>query len=216
MEQQPDNSSDEQPQAASGNGDDALRVSDRRYWARAQSDDSTDDSDAQPADATLGQPRLPTFVEQLQKRLETNEQRLEEFKETMRQEQAALRERLERDALQQITLAKGEFLQPFLTILDNFDRALASAEEQQTFEALLEGIQMTRQEIERRLEAQGVEQLQTVGQPFDPNVAEAVHLQEVDDAERDGIVLAEFECGYHFGDTILRPAKVQVGKYVQK
>ena len=183
---------------------DHLRISDRRFWVRDKDGES-------PEQETTS--RLPTFVEQLQQRLKENEHRLNEFREATQQEHLALRERLQRETEQQLNLAKGDFIKPFIDIVDNLDRALAAAQEQQTFEALLEGVQAIRQQMLQQLTESGVERLETVGQPFDPTVAEAVHLQAVDEAEQDGVVLAEFEVGYRYGETILRPAKVQVGKY---
>lgn len=57
----------------------------------------------------------------------------------------------------------------------------------------------------------GVEAVPSVGQRFDPELHDAIDIAEVD-ADRDGMVTAEYSPGYKFGDRLLRPAKVQVGK----
>jgi molecular chaperone GrpE len=57
----------------------------------------------------------------------------------------------------------------------------------------------------------GVESVPSVGSLFDPEVHEAVDMAPAD-AENDGKIVAEYSRGYKFGDRLLRPARVQVGK----
>jgi molecular chaperone GrpE len=57
----------------------------------------------------------------------------------------------------------------------------------------------------------GVEAVPSIGSTFDPEVHEAIDMAEVD-ADQDGKVTAEYSRGYKFGNQLLRPAKVQVGR----
>jgi molecular chaperone GrpE len=57
----------------------------------------------------------------------------------------------------------------------------------------------------------GVEAVPSVGATFDPELHEAIDMTEVD-PEQDGTVIAEYSRGYRFGDRLLRPARVQVGR----
>jgi molecular chaperone GrpE len=72
-------------------------------------------------------------------------------------------------------------------------------------------VELTRQKLLALLKAQGVEPLDTLQQPYDPHLAEAVAVEPVEPA-RDNVVLEELQRGYRLGDSILRPARVKVGK----
>ena len=57
----------------------------------------------------------------------------------------------------------------------------------------------------------GVETVPSIGTKFDPELHEAIDMAEVD-APAEGTITAEYSRGYKFGDRLLRPARVQVGK----
>jgi molecular chaperone GrpE len=69
----------------------------------------------------------------------------------------------------------------------------------------------TARSFEQALISVGVEPIASVGVEFDPELHEAVDMVPVD-AEMDGKVVSEYSKGYRFGDRLLRPARVQVGK----
>jgi molecular chaperone GrpE len=64
----------------------------------------------------------------------------------------------------------------------------------------------------KRLADLGVEPVPAVGEPFDPEVHEAVDEVAVDDPTLDGRVVAELQRGFRFGDRLVRPAIVRVGR----
>jgi molecular chaperone GrpE (heat shock protein) len=59
----------------------------------------------------------------------------------------------------------------------------------------------------------GVEKIEALGEEFSPRVHEAVFVSEVDDPEKDGVVLREIQKGFIMDDRVIRPARVEVGKY---
>ena len=73
-------------------------------------------------------------------------------------------------------------------------------------------VSSTPSELALDLRKQGVETIRPDGEPFDPNVAEAVRMQEVASADLDGKVTETVQPGYRLGDLVIRPAKVAVGK----
>ena len=73
----------------------------------------------------------------------------------------------------------------------------------------------TARSFERALIDVGVEPIASTGKDFDPEVHEAVDMIAAD-AENAGRVTAEYARGYRFGDRLLRPAKVQVGKDIEE
>jgi molecular chaperone GrpE len=58
----------------------------------------------------------------------------------------------------------------------------------------------------------GVERIDPAGEPFDPNLAEAIGVEPVEDEAMDGKVTRTYRAGYVLGERVLRPARVAVGK----
>jgi len=119
------------------------------------------------------------------------------------------RKRIERDRQRERIMAGEEKAMEFLPVLDNLDRALA-AESAADGKSILQGVTMVRRQFLSVLERMGVERIPTVGEPFSPDVHEAVAAEETDDPEKNGIVTEEIQPGYRTGERVLRPAKVKV------
>ena len=94
-------------------------------------------------------------------------------------------------------------------IFDNLRRALA--QETTDADALKEGIELISLQIEDSLKGYGLEVIDAVGKPFDPNVHEAILELESKDHDP-GTVVEELDRGYLFGDRVIRPARVVVSK----
>jgi molecular chaperone GrpE len=119
------------------------------------------------------------------------------------------RKRQQRLAQEQIESARLELLLEFLPVLDNLERALAAPEADAS--AFRDGVRLTHREMLQRLHREGVEQIQALDQPFDPNWHEAVSAVPHDGRGIvPGTVVKVLEPGYHVGDRLLRPARVIV------
>lgn len=105
--------------------------------------------------------------------------------------------------------AKVGLLRELLPVLDNLERALASADASDG--ALAEGVRLVHSELVGALARNGVEALEPNGEPFDPNLHEALTTRAQEGAEA-GVVLDVVEKGYRLGDTIVRPARVVVSQ----
>lgn len=103
--------------------------------------------------------------------------------------------------------SQGELLGDLLPVLDNLERALDAAEHHDEGK-VLGGVRMTRDMFVNLLGRVGVEEIETVGTQFDPQVHDAMLMQPSDQEE--GAVMAVLERGYRLGDRVLRPAKVAV------
>ena len=158
-------------------------------------------------------PRYPSFVEELMAKVSEMEKRFEQKKAEMLGELTRTRARLESDYERRIQLEKQNMLLPFLEVLDNLERAVDSAATGGNCDHLLEGIAMTRSLFRAKLQAQGVDTVPVLDQPFDPNTSEAIGTVPVGDEARDGLVIEEVKRGYRSGDQLVRPAQVRVGRF---
>ena len=107
--------------------------------------------------------------------------------------------------------AQFSFLTTLLPVLDNLNLAVSASENDASIDNLRSGVIGTARSFERALIDVGVESIAAVGVAFDPEVHQAIDMKEVD-AELDGTITAEYSRGYKFGNQLLRPAKVQVGR----
>jgi molecular chaperone GrpE len=103
--------------------------------------------------------------------------------------------------------AKGGLVRELLPVVDNLERALASAEESE--QHLAEGVRLVHSELVAVLQRNGIEPFDPTGEPFDPEVHEALSTQPADGADP-GIVVDVMEKGYKLNGTVLRPARVVV------
>jgi len=193
--------------ANSGKDDDGgFAVHDRRHWADGED----------PGDESVEAPRAdrPSYVAELEQRVESAESRLREYISARKVEQSdlqALRERLQREHALEIARARGRVVAEVLDLLDDLGRAEEAAREGGSLEALLEGVTLVHQQMLSRLIEMGLERIAALNTPFDPEIHEAVSVQPCD-ADQDGMVLQVLSEGYAFGDLVLRPARVIVGK----
>ena len=103
--------------------------------------------------------------------------------------------------------AQSAVILNLLSILDDFERALALIPPDSEKLDWIEGIRLIERKLRTSLEAQGLSPIQAVGEPFDPYQHEAIRQTNGEE----GIVLEEVEKGYKFNDRILRATKVVVG-----
>lgn len=108
--------------------------------------------------------------------------------------------------------ANKKIVARILPVLDNFGRALSHSEESRDFNTLHEGLKITNSEILRLFDDIGVKPIESIGKEFDPNLHEALMMEERDDVAFDKTVTGEIEKGYTLGDAVIRHSKVKVAK----
>lgn len=144
-------------------------------------------------------------LEQLRKQADENYQRylrtqadFDNFRRRARQEKEDLAK-----------YASQKLVESLVPIIDNFDRAIQSSKETQDFDGLVKGIDMVFRQFEGVLQSEGVKQIESVGQPFNPEFHQAIMQVETDEYE-EGIVVEELQKGYMLNDRVIRPAMVKV------
>lgn len=190
-----------------------LRVTDRRRVY-------LDDEGTERVNTETEQPNLkPSYVEELEARTKAAEKqvlevqsRFDQLRQQLQRETDETRQRLNRSADERAAGEKAKFIASLLPALDNLNRAIeAAASGDASHEAILEGIRSTASNFEAALTSAGVEPIQSVGEEFNPEMHEAVDTEETG-SEMDGKVIAEYSRGFRFGDRLLRPARVKVGR----
>lgn len=184
-----------------------IRVVDRRWWARGDGEGEAGASEV---------PSLkPSYVEMLERQLEEKDRLLQDTIARYRTAAAEFdeaRARLRKEIAKDAERGRRAVLAELLEVVDNLDRAIEAARAGASADALLQGVELVRQQFLAKLEAFGVTSLAALGQPFDPTRHEAVATVPVHDPAQDHVVVGIVRPGYAMGDEVLRPAQVAVGR----
>lgn len=103
---------------------------------------------------------------------------------------------------------KADVVSDLLPVIDNFERALKHVPDDLTDNDYIKGVQGVVKQFEKTLTDIGVERIKTVGEPFNPELHEAVSMEEGEGNQE--IVCDELQAGYQIGDTVIRHAMVRV------
>ena len=123
------------------------------------------------------------------------------------------RKRTEREKAAFLAYGKKDFVEkllPAYEVLLRQEKNLEKTDAQST-ENLVGGIKMVLGELTKAFKNEGVEKMDVVGKPYDPQTAEAIAVIPAG-PEQDGVVLEEVQMGFMMDDKVLRPARVVVGK----
>ena len=110
--------------------------------------------------------------------------------------------------------ALERFVGEMLPVADNLERALAAAGEGDADKAIIEGVELTLKSLVDALRKNGVESIDPMGEPFDPQTAQAMSMVENPDVEPN-TVIAVMQKGYSLNGRLVRPAMVMVSKAAQ-
>jgi molecular chaperone GrpE len=116
------------------------------------------------------------------------------------------RRRTERERSEFLQFAAMDLVKDLLPVLDDFERGLKVETADRHY---AKGVELIYQRLFDALKKLGLEPIETEGQPFDPNLHQAVERVETEEGE-DQTVLGEFQRGYNFRGKLLRPAMVRV------
>lgn len=124
------------------------------------------------------------------------------------------RKQMEKQVASKVESAKAELLLKFLSIRDDYLRALSVAR-QKSEPVVIEGLEGILKNIDSLLSSEGVREIETVGTPFDPNMHEALAHSARDDVE-ESTITTEIRKGYMLNSKVLRPSLVEIAKKIVK
>jgi molecular chaperone GrpE len=123
------------------------------------------------------------------------------------------RKRTLREREDMIKTAAQDTIKSIIPTLDDFERAIkASKAEAENNSTIFEGVVLIQEKLLRTLEQQGLKAMESDGQPFNPDMHEALTKVPVPNEELKGKVIETIEKGYYLKDKIIRYAKVVVGQ----
>lgn len=163
--------------------------------------DALDAAHAESDEAGQGEPTIESLQMQVadaEKRVLMAHADLENF-----------RRRNRRDMQDQLKYAPLKVMQDVLEAVDNLQRAVESYEADANGDGLVEGVKMVAQQINTALETHGCKKIEAVGQPFDPNMHQALQMQPSDEHDAN-VVMQDLRSGFQLHDRVIRPSQVFV------
>ncbi|HJV44603.1 MAG TPA: nucleotide exchange factor GrpE [Bacillota bacterium] len=119
------------------------------------------------------------------------------------------RKRTRKEKEDSMKYASLPVVEALLPAVDNLERALTASYDATNLESLLKGVEMVYRQIQQVLEQEGLQVIEAVGKPFDPQIHQAVMQEESADQEA-GAILQELQKGYMMKDRVIRPSMVKV------
>ena len=189
---------EEVPEEATAQPDPAEPAGDQDPGVEKEYDEAKEEAASETTDAASESEPEPDPDAEAKRYLELAQRTQAEFEN--------YRKRAARDAAQAGERAKANLIRELLPVVDNLERALATANPEE--DHLAEGVRLVHAELVATLERNGVKAFDPAGEPFDPSVHEALSMRESDNGS--GVVLDVVEKGYKLGDNVIRPARVIV------
>lgn len=154
-------------------------------------------------------------IEELQNKIKELEKQKDEYLTGWQRSRADFlnykKEEMERIS-ELLKYSKEEFILKILPILDNFETAERKIPENlKRNDENIKGILQIKTQLQDFLKSEGLEEIKSIGEKFNPNFHEAIEQVEVKDKES-GTILEEIQKGYKINGHLLRPAKVKVVK----
>jgi molecular chaperone GrpE len=182
-------------------------MADRTTSAPAEGNPSLEEGpEAQAASAVLED------LESLRNRVTVAEQQRDEYLSLLQRVRADFenyQKRIRRDLEEERRYAHAPFARALLPVVDNLQRALDAARQQGEEGPLVQGVILVQSQLREIFGRFGITPIDAEGQPFDPNVHEAVQQEPRTDAAP-GTVVRVLEPGYRLYERVLRPARVVV------
>lgn len=179
----------------------------------AASEESEDDTPAaegtEAADQSQEEIQKKSIFGKKKEKKDKKDTKIEELTDRLQRTMAEFdnfRKRTEKEKASMYVIGAKEIIEKMLPVVDNFERALANAQEGDVF---AEGVQMIYKQLMTAFDEMGVKAIEAVGQQFDPNLHNAV--MHVDDPEQeDNVIVEEFQKGYTYKDFVVRHSMVKV------
>jgi molecular chaperone GrpE len=123
------------------------------------------------------------------------------------------RKQMEKQIDSKIESGKAELLLKFLSLRDDYLRALEMAKQSKSEAVVIEGLEGILKNFDSLLKSEGVMEIETIGTPFDPNVHDVIGFSHEDEVE-ENIITKEIRRGYMLNNKVLRPSLVLISRKI--
>lgn len=137
---------------------------------------------------------------------------IEDWKQSYLRKQAEFQnftKRKEKEIEELRQYSSQKIVEKLLGSLDNLERAIEAAKETKDFHGLVQGVEMILRNIKDVMKSEGVEEIEALGEDFDPSYHHAV-MQEDSTEHQDNEVMLELQKGYKMKEKVIRPSMVKV------
>ena len=173
------------------------------------SEEQPEDKDAQADDKGDKKRFFGKKKDKKDKQIEDLTAQLEDLRKRNLAEFENFRKRTEKEKSTMFDMGAKSVVEKLLPIIDNFERGFAGVSEEQKSDPFVSGMDMVYKQLTKALADMGVEPIEAVGKPFDPNLHNAVmHIEDENLGEN--TVAQEFQKGYLYHGTVVRHSMVQV------
>jgi len=192
------------------NGEEGIKIN------VSQEEPATQDEEEQPDQAPEFKEKPPekmTKPELLEQIKELQEESKKNFDLYLRSQAEIenIKKRNKKDKEDWVKYANETLTKEMLPVIDNLEKAISHTQNENSLEALKEGVELTLKGFMDTLMKSGLEEVKAQGEPFDPAFHHAVSQQEDSDVEP-GIILVELQKGYTLNERLIRPAMVVISK----
>ncbi|MDR9399641.1 nucleotide exchange factor GrpE [Salibacter sp.] len=122
------------------------------------------------------------------------------------------RRRTAKERVEMMNNAGSDMIKEVLPVLDDMERAIESNKDSDDIESIKEGFNLVHNKLFKTLEGKGLKPMNSIGEKFDPETADAIAKIPAPEKKMKGKVVDVVEKGYYLNDSILRYAKVVVGE----
>ena len=195
-------------------GEETLKSDDQSMSKLDQ--EGTDENSDEQEESELEAATVSSDLEQLKESLSAAELAAEKARDDQLRVQAEmqnLRRRTEQDVERAHKYGIEKFSTELLVVADNLERALSSASESkdESAKAILDGVSLTLKSLNDCFAKFSIETVDPLGEPFDPQLHQAIATQESPDSEPNSVIEV-IQKGYTLNGRVIRPAMVMVSK----
>ena len=177
----------------------------RKEKPKAEDSQRADDKEQKPQGSKLEE--LYDKIESLQKE---QDELFAKF-QRVNADYANFQKRVPKQISDTIGYEKERIIKTLLPVLDNFEHTLQNARSAEDVDVLIKGIRIIYDQFLDILKSHNVEQIEALGEQFDPAMHQAM-TQQADPDKEENIVLEEFQKGYRLNGRVIRPSRVIVNK----